>query len=294
MAFRSGAGCLGKPALEVIGVFIGVLVSFLCVFVALHLQGGDASSFVSLPAFTIVVGGSLGAALVSFRPSQLLASWRVWRKSQGLRRRAASFAPRLARYAGTVRHRGVLLLEKDLTNEPDPLVKYGLQQLVEGCTPDEVHVRLEHKLQGELQQMAVGERFFEAIGGYSPTFGIIGTVMALVAVLTDLGQPDKLAQGIATAFVATFYGVLLANVVALPLASRLREHAQEYLQFLDNLYLGMQLVHRGEAPLTLVERLGQSLAASGGGRRQQSEDASGNRTKKNSDGKSSRLASIRK
>lgn len=243
-------------------MFFGVLISFICVCVALYLEGGDPRAFVSIPAFTIVVGGALGASLVSFRPRQLLASWRAWKGSQKLSERTKDLAPRLGRYAGTVRHKGLLQLEKELARETDPLVKLGLQMLVEGCTPEEALTRMERKLNSELQQIVVGERFFESIGGYAPTFGIIGTVMALVAVLSDLGQPERLAQGIAAAFVATFYGVLLANLVALPIACRIREHAQEYLEFLDNVYLGIQLVHRGEAPLTLVERLKSSVTGS--------------------------------
>lgn len=240
-------------------IFYGLAFGLACVLLSLQSEGGNIQAFLSPSAFLIVVGGSLGAAFIGFRAQQLQEFVAALGRGSRLRSRREAAVTRLSRYAAVSRHQGALRLEKEAAGETEPLLKAGLDLVVSGVTPDSLKGALERRTQAELARLETGERFFEALGGYAPTFGIIGTVMGLVSVLGHLSQPAQLAQGVSAAFVATFYGILFANLVFLPLATRIREHTQEYEQMLEVLVAGLISVQAGEHPRTLTDCLSDGV-----------------------------------
>src|SRR5690606_3190615 len=112
-----------------------------------------------------------------------------------------------------------------ISDENDPLAKKGLQLLVDGNEPEAIRDSLEVEIYARQQRDLGAARVYEAMGGYAPTVGIIGAVMGLIHVMQNLSDPSKLGSGIATAFVATIYGVGLANLIVLPIANKLKSRA---------------------------------------------------------------------
>ncbi len=237
-------------------VLVGLALGVLCLLVNLTADGGQITNFLSLSAFLIVAGGSLGATLIGFGTDELqqaLHKLRNYERRLQARRNRAPGA--LARYAMVFRHHGALRLEKDLENEPDPFLRAGLELIVQGSDQDTMEQMLSLRIDRELVPLTTAERFFESLGGYSPTFGIVGTVMGLVGVLGHLDEPAQLAGSIAAAFVATFYGILFANLLFLPMAARFKHQARLAEETLEGMMIGLASVLRGEAPRTLSERL---------------------------------------
>eukprot|EP01012_Entosiphon_sulcatum_P026176 TRINITY_DN31579_c0_g1_i1.p1 TRINITY_DN31579_c0_g1~~TRINITY_DN31579_c0_g1_i1.p1 ORF type:complete len:286 (-),score=45.89 TRINITY_DN31579_c0_g1_i1:368-1225(-) len=238
---------------------VGLILGIACVFCAITWEGGQLSAFIRLPVLGLVLGGAFSATISSYYPSQLWNAMRGYRRASRLESRKARALVRLARYTYVARHQGLLQLEQEAKKEPEQVVARALQALADGSSFEEAECLAEACAAREVRDIGMVERFLESIGGFCPTFGLLGTVIGLVTMLAGMKQSEAMAQGIASAFVATFYGMFLSNVVFLPWANRARETAKEYERFVDNLLLGVRLVQSGTAPLLLAERLKEAM-----------------------------------
>ena len=238
---------------------LGLILAVACVIGAITWDGGHLASFVRLPVLGLVLGGAFSATISSYYPSQLWKALRGYGRASRIEARKSQALVRLTRYAYVARHQGLLQLEAEAKKEPEQVLSRALQALADGSSFDEAHCLAEACAAREIREIGMVERFLESVGGYCPTFGLLGTVIGLVTMLAGAKQADAMASGIASAFVATFYGMFLSNVVFLPWANRARETAKEYEQFVSNLLLGVRLVQSGTAPLLLAERLKEAM-----------------------------------
>lgn len=241
---------------------LGFILGLGCVLAAIAWEGSQLSHFIRLPVLVLVLGGSLGATLTSHSPRQVWKAFMKYRQMKDLQKRALEVLPRLARYAGIVRHQGALKLDGESKKEPEPIVARALDALADGADAEEIEALTEACVAEDMRGVEAVERFYESLGGACPTFGLIGTVIGLVTMLAGQKHPDLMSQGISSSFVATFYGMMLANILFLPLAAKAREVAKEYERFTDNLVLGIGMVQAGTAPRTLLERLRGPLGLS--------------------------------
>lgn len=220
------------------------------------LEGGHAALFLQPAAFMIVFVGTLAAVLMQNSVPVFL---------RGVRMGQWVFKPPVADIMGTirkltmwshiVRQEGLLALERQLGTVRDPYLKSGLQLLVDGADPAKLGEALEVQITSFENQEYQASRIWEAAGGYSPTLGIIGAVMGLIHVMGSLSDPHKLGDGIAVAFVATIYGVGLANLVFLPIANKLKQIIVQRVRERDLICDGLTGIARGDNPRTLEERL---------------------------------------
>jgi len=238
---------------------LGLILGIACVVCAITWDGGHLAAFVRPPVLALVLGGAFSATISSYYPSQLWNALRGYRRASRLETRKSQALVRLSRYAYVARHQGLLQLESEAKKEPEQVLARAMQALADGSSFEEAHCLAEACAAREVRDIGMIERFLESIGGFCPTFGLLGTVIGLVTMLAGAKQSDAMASSIASAFVATFYGMLLANVVFLPWANRARETAKEYERFVDNLLLGVRLVQSGTAPLLLAERLREAM-----------------------------------
>ncbi|MBT9587020.1 MotA/TolQ/ExbB proton channel family protein [bacterium] len=237
----------------------GFLLGVGCILAAICWEGGPVTAFVRPSILVLVLGGALGA---TFTSHSVVTVWKAFcSSSRGgcLKKRKYETLIRLSRYAGIVRHKGHLALEVEVKNEPDPVLAAALQAVVDGCRLEEVENFACAGYSREIRDVQTIERFYESLGGSCPTFGLIGTVVGLVSMMVGMKNPDMMARGMASSFVATFYGMLLSNVLFLPLSSRAREKVKEFECFSDNVLTGLRLVQAGAAPRTLLERLGEPM-----------------------------------
>ena len=234
----------------------GVILGFAAIIGGNYLEGGSLSALANLPAAVIVLGGTLGAAM-------LQTPWSGMKLA--LRRLIWVFASptyafdkgvgKIVRWAIAARKEGLLGLEAIAEVEPDFFARKGLQLLVDGCEPQNIRAVMEVESVMLEQRDVDAAKFYESMGGYAPTIGIIGAVMGLIQVMSNLSDPSKLGAGIAIAFVATIYGVGLANLLLLPIASKLRSIARVEAEFRDLIIEGIISIAEGENPKAIELKL---------------------------------------
>jgi chemotaxis protein MotA len=154
-----------------------------------------------------------------------------------------------------VRRKGLLGLEDMIDEEEDPFVQKGLQLLVDGNEPDIISDILELEMSAKENRDYQAARLYEAMGGYAPTIGILGAVMGLIHVMENLADPALLGKGIATAFVATIYGVASANLFFLPIANKLKAHIFADNQAKEMISVGIAAIARNENPRNIELKL---------------------------------------
>lgn len=235
---------------------IGVTLAVGAIVGGNMLEGGRIAALLQLTAFVIVAGGTLGAVLVQTPLKDFLLAMR--------RLRWMVAAPRFARetlmqralvWSRVARRDGLLALEKQTDAEPDPFVRKGLSLLVDGVEPEEIRAIMEVEIDSKLASETRAARVFEAMGGYSPTIGILGAVLGLIHVMKNLSDPDALGAGIAVAFVATIYGVGFANLFFLPIANKLKAIYGDQMQYQEMVVDGVVMIADGENPRAIQSKL---------------------------------------
>lgn len=220
------------------------------------IEGGNASTLLQPTAAVIVFGGTLAAVFVSFSPEDI--------------RRAMASLPsvfvvdrlpvdrtidKLLSYATRARRHGIVSLQDVLEHEGDPYLRKGLTLAVDSFDPDAIRDTLEIDDLSLEEHDECPARVFESAGGYAPTFGILGAVMGLIHVMEHLADPAKLGAGIAVAFVATVYGVGSANLIFLPIASKLRIKAQRARRHREVALEGILSIQDSVNPAVLEQKL---------------------------------------
>lgn len=236
--------------------FLGVLLGFAAILGGNHLEGGHIAALFNLPAAIIVLGGTFAAV-------SLQTSWAALKLSL-IRLRWVWFPPRIKfqeslekiiTWALAARKEGLLGLEAIAESEQDPFAKKGLQLLVDGSEPESIRNVMEVESFVREERDIAASKFYESMGGYAPTIGILGAVMGLIHVMGNLADPSKLGPGIAVAFVATIYGVGLANLLCLPIASKLRSCSRTEAQLRELVIEGITSIAEGENPRAIELKL---------------------------------------
>jgi chemotaxis protein MotA len=167
---------------------------------------------------------------------------------------------RIVGWSEISRRQGLLGLEPQIDSESDTFTRKGLQLLVDGSEPEAIRGVLEVEVGAREHHDLVAAKVFESAGIFSPTMGIIGAVMGLMAVMQNLADPSKLGHGIAAAFVATIYGVALANLWMLPMAARLKGLIHKQTQMREILIEGLVAIAEGANPRQIEAKLQGDLA----------------------------------
>ena len=250
------ARAAAKPVRVDYSTLAGLAIAITGIFGAQLLDGGRLGALLQGTAFLIVVAGTLGAVLVQTPPNVFARALRMarWALLPPLRE-PERLITRIVDWAGIVRKDGVLALEARVRQVDDPFAKSGLQMLVDGFAPDHLRDALDVELAARAEHQRAAVRVWEAAGGYAPTIGIIGAVLGLIHVMENLADPARLGAGIAVAFVATIYGLVLANLVFLPLAGKLRNVVAEENLLHELTQEGLVGIAAGDHPRMIAARL---------------------------------------
>ena len=235
---------------------VGIMLALVAIVGGNILEGGHTSSLVQLTAFVIVAGGTLGAVMVqtpirTFVRAMGMASWVF----VPVKLQLEDTAEKIVNWSNSARREGLLGLESIAEEEQDPFARKGLQLLVDGSEPEVIRAILEVEIDNREYQDIEAAKVFDGMGGYSPTIGIIGAVMGLIHVMNNLADPSKLGSGIATAFVATIYGVGFANLLFLPMANKLKSQVHNQTRFREMVVEGVISIAEGENPRNIETRL---------------------------------------
>lgn len=241
-----------------ISVIIFIIFGMGSVILGFILEGGSLSALILLSPALIVFGGTAGALGLTF-PMSILK--RLPGMLKVLINPKKIDLPGLVAYFRDVsyktRKNGLLSLEGEISSDPnlDPFIKKGLQLVADGIDPQAVRSILELELESTSERHRKGAAIFEQAGGYSPTLGIIGTVMGLVHILADLSDPATLGPKISSGFIATLYGLLSANLIFLPIATRLKVLDEKEFVEKSLIIEGILYIQEGINPNTIAEKL---------------------------------------
>ncbi|TGL45580.1 endoflagellar motor protein [Leptospira meyeri] len=234
---------------------LGILAAVLSVFVAILIEGASLRSFFHLPAMLLIVGGTLGATFASYSISQVTKAARDTRFALS-RKKERDLKLVFFRFWEKARKDGLLSLEDEAKKLDNPFLQKGIQLIVDGSDPRTIEEILWEAHEEEEKNDMKSAKVFETAAGFSPTVGIIGTVLGLVTVLENLdGGTKVLGQGIATAFIATFYGISFANLILLPISNQLKVVAKRESNERQAIMRGILSLQSGENRRILAERL---------------------------------------
>ena len=235
---------------------LGLVLGLSAIVFGQLLEGGSVMSLVQPTAMLIVLGGTLGAVMLQSQYSVFVAA---------IKMAAWVFVPpslapefrinKIANWSQMARKEGLLALEDEINTLFDPFDQKGLHLLVDGAEPERLRELLDVEISAWETQLKLAARVWESAGGYSPTIGILGAVLGLIHVMENLSDPSKLGAGIAVAFVATVYGVGLANLVYLPIAKKLMAIINRLVALREMYVDGLVGIANGDNPRTIESRM---------------------------------------
>jgi len=238
-----------------IATVIGVTLGFVCVIGAI-VAGGSVAVFVHIPSMLIVVGGMLASTLIHFSLKQCLGMMPVVKKTLFYKLPAPSeLIQNMVDYSAICRRDGPLALEKELGSVNDPFVLQAMQMVVDGQDGEAIEEALDNEIRYLQERHSDGKKIMEFMGAAGPAFGMIGTLIGLVAMLQNLSDPSGLGAGMAVALITTFYGALLANLLFIPLAGKLGIRSKEETLVREMIVQGVIGIAKGESPTVVRERM---------------------------------------
>lgn len=235
---------------------LGLVIGIVAIVGGQILEGGHVGSLAQPTALLIVLGGTMGAVMLqspyaTFVRGMRMTRW-VWLPPEVDYQQQIK---QIAAWSQLSRREGLLALENSMAQLKDGFSRKGLQLLVDGAEPERLREVLEVEINTYEQQLRMGAKIWEAAGGYSPTIGILGAVLGLIHVMENLSDPSKLGAGIAVAFVATIYGVGLANLVFLPMSNKLKAHIGRLVVHREMIVDGLVGIANGDNPRIIESRL---------------------------------------
>lgn len=237
---------------------IGLVGAAGVVILTLIIDGGSPLELIAQPqAILITFGGALIASIFS-TPMDIvikIPKFLIIAFTQHLNLDFVGMINLISTMADKARREGLLALEEETKNITDEFLGKGIMMVVDGVDPHQIHSIMEVSIDQMKNRHKNGYAFFEAAGGFSPTFGIIGTVMGLMGVLQDLSDPDVMAKKIAAAFLATLWGLLSANLIFIPIGGKLKAKSQTEAAYRNMLMEGILSIQAGENPRVIRDKL---------------------------------------
>lgn len=238
-----------------LATILGLVAAF-GLMVSAIMQGSSLMVFIDLAALTIVIGGTLGTILVHFPFGDIMGAFNVARKAffhKG--QKSTDIIERLIRYAGKARKEGILSLQSVMNEINDEFFLKGLQMAVDGQEPEALKDMLDREIEYVMERHDKGAEIFATIAAYSPAMGMIGTLIGLVQMLQTMDDPSTIGPAMAVALLTTFYGAIIANIVANPIAGKLKLRSASEVLNKTLVTEGMKAILEGENPRLMEQRL---------------------------------------
>jgi chemotaxis protein MotA len=252
-----------KKSLE-IGTIAGLAFGIISIFGSFMMEGGKIGALIMIPAMTIVFGGTFATAMIGTSFKQFSKIWKFALIAfRAPKHDVEKIIESIVHYATIARKDGLLALEKELNNIDHAFLKKMLRFAIDGTDPETMRAVADAEMGFLNERHMANAAVFQKMGGYSPTMGIIGTVMGLVVTLANAGgDPNELIHHIATAFIATLWGIFMANIVWLPIADKLKTiHSEENL-VMEVTLEGVLALQAGEIPAIVRAKLRAMLPSS--------------------------------
>ncbi|MGA2450011.1 MAG: flagellar motor protein [Polyangiaceae bacterium] len=241
-----------------LGPIVGIAIAMIAIFGGNVLEGGHITALIGGPAAMIVFGGTIGAVVVQYPTPMIFAALgaagATFKKPKT---DGAKLVEEIVDYANRARRDGILALEKVAPTSSHPFLAKALMMAIDGADSTSLRQTMEITIGKREEHGEDSGKIFEAAGGYSPTVGIIGAVLGLIHVMSNLSDIAAVGHGIAGAFVATIYGVAGANIIFLPLGGRIKLGARDEVQQMEMMLTGVLAIQEGMNPKLVRERLSE-------------------------------------
>lgn len=233
----------------------GVILGVFLIIIAIKTEG-SLLTFWSISSVFIVIGGVLASTLINYTFSQVIGVMKVLR----IAFRTKYYAPLeiiklIVSLAEKARREGLLALENDVEGYEDEFIKKGIQLIVDGNDPELVRNVLQAEIIMMEQRHKIGYSIFEAMGTSAPSFGMLGTLIGLILMLKNLNDPSALGPGMALALITTFYGSIMANLIFIPIAGKLKLRSSEEILHKEIIIEGVLSIQAGENPRIVAEKM---------------------------------------
>lgn len=238
-----------------LATIVGIIAGLLLVIVTI-LMGGDAGIFVHVPSMMVVFGGATAATLINFQLKEILGVMNVVRKaffSDNFN--SVKLIEDIVSLSRRARKEGLLAIDRQVNQIEDPYLRTGMEMVVDGTEPELIRNVLETELSYLSERHKVGQQIFNAMGTYAPAFGMIGTLIGLISMLTKLDDPSQIGGGMAVALITTFYGAVAANLIFLPIAGKLKNRSDSEVVMKEMIIEGVLSIQFGEHPSTIERKL---------------------------------------
>jgi len=243
-----------------IATLIGILVSFGLVIVSI-LAGGDGSWFVNAPSLMIVGGGTMGATLLAYPLADVLGVFKVVKnvfmhKSQVV----GELIPLISDFAKKARQEGILSFESQLDQIEDPFLVQGIQMAIDGMESSAIEDVMTTEIIYLEERHRLGSEIFSTMGTFAPAVGMLGTIIGLVQMLMQMADPSQIGAPMAVALLTTFYGTLLANLVFLPIAGKLKTRSKQEILVKQLVLEGVISIQSGDNYRVVEQKLKAFIA----------------------------------
>ncbi|MBW1697450.1 MAG: motility protein A [Deltaproteobacteria bacterium] len=243
-----------------LATILGIVSAFGLVIIAIAM-GGGVSLFINIPSLMIVVGGTMGATMINYPLKDVLRAISIVKNaffSSSLS--ADEIVKQFVGFGGKARREGILALEADIKNIDDEFLSKGLQLSVDGLEPQAIETIMDTEVEFLRERHQLGAEIFSTMGTFAPALGMIGTLIGLVQMLQSMDDPSGIGPAMAVALLTTFYGSVMANLVYMPIAGKLRTRSKEETLVKEMIIQGIISLTKGENPRILEQKMLAFLA----------------------------------
>ncbi len=238
-----------------LATLLGIVSAFGLVIIAMSI-GGGLGAFINLPSVMIVVGGTLGATLINYPLSDILGVVRVARNAFFSKKvRVGKIIEMLVDMSKISRREGILGLENTLKDIKDPFFIKGMTLMIDGIEPGSLSELLNTEIDYTEERHRLGAEVFTTMGNFAPAMGMTGTLIGLVKMLMNMSDPSSIGPSMAVALITTFYGVILSNLIFLPIAGKLKTRSAQELTIKQLIMTGILSIQSGDNPRMLEQKL---------------------------------------
>jgi len=244
-----------------LALIIGLFLAIGCIIGSFLWEGGNLKSLIQGPAMLIIFGGTISATMIGLPFKKFLESWKVAMKAIfDSKIEVEVIINELVMACEKARREGLLALQKDVSKLQLPFAQKYMKMFINGTDPKLIKEMADMEIENMVERHMFGANIFGKMGGYSPTMGVIGTVMGLISTFSHAGgNPEELVHSIAGAFIATYWGVLLANIFFLPISDKLKNKHQEELLIYSIVLEGIMAINEGHSPRVVRTKLTSML-----------------------------------
>lgn len=243
-----------------IATLIGMIAAVALIVGSILIGGGNFNSFIDIPSALVVVGGAVAAAMIAFPLKSFLGVFKVGlkcvlNKSEDVNK----IISEIVSLAEIARRDGILALEEKVQEIEHPFIKMGIQMAVDGATPEVIEDVLRIEVKALAKRHSDGKGLMDQLGRFAPAYGMIGTLMGLIMMLSNMEDPSSIGAGMAVALITTLYGAIISNVFFLPFAEKLGFMNKEELTALEIAIRGLMAIQAGENPRIIEQKLNTYL-----------------------------------